>query len=346
MGWMQIFVLFSFGAVAVVGLAAFAKAYIDYKEKHMKRVVTKGRTSNVGGIDGAIFKPFKRLSAETISVAEMGDNVSIILLFETFTLFLGFSNHFTAFIETGTWYLNPTQYTMKNPGQSEISLHVVFGFSICVTMAVMASLIKFGTYGGVLRNIHKKLGTYFIPPVAVAFLSSAVWAELMLPGSIPQKIARNSLVVWCIFVLWKLLKSAFDRNIAAHLHYLVAFWGLVCSAGSLRGAALFIGWCFDCKYGYAANPCWGIITGTFFSTFGPMLAYVYMNNTWKQPYAKWALFYSAYYQLLIPLYFRHLADPCYPRVDLHMIYHDYKFLLPAEFYANNGLSAAIAQLGI
>lgn len=340
---MQLFVLFSFGAVAVFTVLGVVKTVIDYRNK--KHIQQQGRKSNVGGIDGAIFRPNRASIMGTMSVAEMGNNISAILTFETFTLFLGFSEHFRVFIQDGVWYLNPTQYTMKNPGQSQISLHVVFGFTICVVMGVMASLIKYGSYGGPLRRTHKFLGKYVIPPVALCFLLSAVRAELMLPGSIPQKIARNMLVVWCVIVLYLVVKTALTRQIAAHLHYLVAFWGLVCSAGSLRGMGLFLGWLNDCKWGYGANPTWGILLGPFFSTLAPMLYFVRMCGTWHKPYARKAIFFAAFYQLLLPVYFKNLADPCYPRANLHEIYHDYKFLLPSEFYKNTDFGEAIASLG-
>ena len=169
---------------------------------------------------------------------------------------------------------------------------------------------------GPLRRTHKFLGEYVIPPISVMFLISSVAAELQLPGSFSQKVARNMLTIWVAVVLYFLIKHAWNHNIKAHLHYVVCFWGLVCSAGSLRGAAIFWGWYLECEYGYGANPVWGIVTGTLFSTLLPMLVFVHLNNTWKKPYARWCIFFASYYQLLIPLYAKALMRPCYPRMNL------------------------------
>lgn len=270
-----------------------------------------------------------------LSEREMGNNSALILTGETFALFFGFARHFIAFLEDGVWYLNPSEKTMINPGQTIVSSHVFLGFSICVAMLLMAGLVVMEpkTFPrGPYRSAHKFLGQYVIPPVAVIFLSSAVWAELQLPGSISQKIARNMLTIWVAIVLINVIRNAWNKNIKAHLHYVVCFWGLVCSAGALRGMALVWGYLLGCEYGYIANPTLGIVTGTLFSTLFPMLIYVYWNNTWDKSYARWAIFYAAYYQLLIPLYFKNLLTPCYPRMNMSIAYPDYKFPMPREFY--------------
>lgn len=323
---MQIFVFCSFAFISVTVVLSLWRSCSNWKRHEMSAQ------------RGSIFKHKELIRVDgELSEHEMGNHSAIVLSLETITLFAGFAAHFLQFLRDGIWYLNPSEKTMVNPGQSYVSNHVFLGFSICLAMMVMAGLITFEQKTvprGPFRRTHKFLGEFVIPAVAIAFLASAVWAELQLPGNVSQKIARNMLTLWVAMVLFFLIKHAWNKNIKAHLHYVVCFWGLVCSAGALRGMVLLWGYLLGCENGYAANPTLGIVTGTLFSTLFPMIWFVHLNGTWNQPYARWCIFFASYYQLLLPLYFKHLARPCYPRMNMATVYPNYKFPMPREFYDN------------
>lgn len=301
-------------------------------EEEKKEIV---REDEHRGISGGYYSPTRRLSRLGISVEQMGDNVGKVLMWENMCLVLGFAPHIGVFLMTGVWYLNPLQRAMRNPGQKYISVHVALGLTLAFCIILQAISIKFGSFGGTLRKAHQFMGNYIIPVVAASFLLASILAELQLPGSIPQKIGRNLLTIWVLIVLYFMLSSAWSRKIEAHLHYLVVFWGLCVSAGALRGMAVFIGWAADCDYGWAVNPIPGVMVGTFLSTFLPMLWFVKMNGTWHKRYAKIAIFLSAYYQLLMPIYWKILFDPCKPRMNYNLIYKDYPFTPPEQFRVNH-----------
>jgi hypothetical protein len=128
--------------------------------------------------------------------------------------------------------------------------YVFFFFSgllIVIFFFIMATLIKLGSYNSNYRRIHGYLGYYVVAPVSFIFLSSAVKTEMQVPGPVQQKISRLALPIFCIFVLYRVVQAASKRQIDAHLHYLVAFWGIVCGAGPFRSIALVIGWWKECE---------------------------------------------------------------------------------------------------
>merc|ERR1719188_200237 len=126
----------------------------------------------------------------------------------------------------------------------------------------MATLIKMGSFHSKYRRLHGNLGYYVVGPFCLIFLLSAVNNELQIPGPPQQKVSRLALPIFCILVLYQVIKSAQKRQIDAHLHYLVAFWGLVCGAGPLRSMAMVVGWYFECENGWGVNPAPGIFLGT------------------------------------------------------------------------------------
>jgi len=321
--YMQKFVIYSCIILTTIITISFATSIL-------RRICKTEKPRKSIGVGGVSYDPFRPGMDNVIPIAGMGKNIAFVLLWESCALFLGFSNFFKVFLETGVWYLNPDQRTMKNPGQEEITFHVTFGIFISIAMSLMAGMILFGKYGGPLRTTHKYVGKYVIPPIVFVFLCSAVVCELQLPGTLPQKLARNALAPWCMMVLYNVLQAACERHIAAHLHYLVAFWGLCCSAGPLRSVAIWWGWFLGCEYGWASNPCLGIVTGTLMSTLAPTIVFVYMNGTWRTSYARWSIFFAAYYQLLLPLYYKYIFTTCTPRGNMHEMYHDYAFPMPPD----------------
>lgn len=305
----------------------------------LEKLKQQEELKDVGSAFGTyVYSPSKKITKLGVSLIQIGNATGKVLIFQSLTLFIGFASHAYAYYLTGIWYLNPGQMTMKNPGQFGIRIHVYLGLILVVTIAIMATLIKWGGFNSKYRRIHGKLGYYVVGPLSFLFLLSAINNELNVPGPVEQKVSRLLLPIVCIWNLYLIIKSAYYRRIDAHLHYIVSFWGLCCGAGPLRSGTVFSGWWSGCKDGWGANPAIGIFVGTLPSTLFPMIAYIYMNGSWKLSYSRKALGFAAFYQIValisIPIAIRKglsLADsvnPCIARADYSVNY-------PEEDWSNH-----------
>jgi len=235
------------------------------------------------------------------------------ILVQSTMFVLGLMPYIWCFMNTGIWYGNPLENTMKNPNQRMIYIHVVLGITTFILMHK--------------RRIHEGstfwydlINTYVLKIVVILTLCYVCFAQ---PSPISYKYEQLLTVPLIVLIMIFMTIDNKCSMVEAYT-YKICLWGMICNCGVQKGMYQFIGWALRCSYGYG-NHVFGIVCGNLMVLVLPLMLWIRKTGSLYNKRAFLCFIISMVPCIILPLEYNAFFRICKPTHDWSLMYPRYPY---------------------